>query len=90
MMEEWRRETQVFTKRGSRDTKFRTTTLDDWKKTNPTRIGVSSKRLLKRISKKTETPHINKVAIKNAPALLSLLLLLPPPPALVLPLAIIV
>lgn len=71
-MEEWRRETQVLTNRGSRDTKFRTMTLADRKKRNPIRIGASSDRLLKIISKKTDTPHINKVAIKNAPALVSL------------------
>lgn len=30
VMEEWRRETQVLTKRGSRETQLRTTQLADW------------------------------------------------------------
>lgn len=70
----------MLTKRGSRETNFLTTAFADWKKTKPMRIGSSSERLLKRISKKTEIPHITRVAVKNAAALLSLLL--PPPPLL--------
>lgn len=89
-MAEWRRETHVLTKSGSRHTKFRTTTFADWKKANPMRIGTSSERLLKKISKNTDINHITKVAMKNPPALLSFFPLLepppPPPPAPPLPL----
>lgn len=72
VIDEWRRETHVLTNTGSRETKLRTIQLASWKKTKPRRIGTSSIRLLKEISKKTETPHITKVAKKNAPALFSI------------------
>lgn len=79
-MEEWRRETHVLTKSGSRETNFRMTAFAAWKKAKPMTMGSSSERLLKRISKKTETLHITRVAVKNSSALPSLRLLLPPPP----------
>jgi len=69
MMVEWRRETEVLTKRGSREIKDRTTQLAIWKKTAPATIQSSSERLLKIISNRTETNHRIRVARKKVPAL---------------------
>lgn len=68
-MVEWRRETEVLTKRGSRETKDRMTQLAIWKRQDPATIHSSSVRLLKNISNKTETNHRIKVAKKKAPTL---------------------
>ena len=77
VMVEWRRETEVLTKRGSRETKKRMTQLAIWKKQAPATIKRSSLRLLNAISNKTETDQSSRVAKKKTPTLfLSLCLVL--------------
>jgi hypothetical protein len=71
--EEWRRETAVLTKRGSRDTDARTAALAAWKKAKPAATGASSRRPRTPISNPTDTAHSTSVAAKNA--------LVSPPPA---------
>ena len=75
--EEWRRETEVLTKRGSLETENRSTQLEIWKNKHPKTTGRSSFLLFIQISYPTDTPHITKVAIKKEPALLRFLLLVP-------------
>ena len=73
MREEWRRETAVLTKSGSRETEARTAALAAWKKAKPAATGASSRRPRTPISNPTDTAHSTSVAAKNA--------LVSPPPA---------
>lgn len=71
VMEEWRRETEVLTKRGSRERQKRMTQLAVWKKQQPAMTHSSSWRLLKTISNQTDTNQSTRVAKKKVPALFS-------------------
>jgi hypothetical protein len=71
--EEWRSDTAVLTKSGSRETEPRTAALAAWKKAKPAATGASSRRPRTPISNPTDTAQSTSVAAKNA--------LVSPPPA---------
>lgn len=68
VMIECRSETEVLTKRGSRERQARTNQFADWKKHPPLITQRSSVLRLKAISNTTETSHRSSVARKNCPA----------------------
>lgn len=65
---EWTRETDVLTKRGSREMKFLTTQLAVWKKKAAATTRSNWVWLLKKISKRMEMSHRSRVAKKKTPA----------------------
>lgn len=65
---ECKSETEVLTKRGSRDSHERTTQFTNWKKHPPQITQRSSVRELKTISNTTETSQSSSVARKYCPA----------------------